>query len=107
MKRLPHLAILLGILGSALTKAEDKSAPTPTIYSCSTEREINALPQSQVTVTERSPCSVQLTTTDGKDIYLGGPGSSAKVIRAFMATLKDGRVYQLPDDFLAFQKSWK
>jgi hypothetical protein len=65
--------------------------------------QITAMPPCKAKVVQRAPCSLYLTTPDGNGLYLGSPGSNADV-RHFLATLKEGHSYVLPDAFLQYQK---
>lgn len=65
--------------------------------------QIRAMPPCRARVVQRVPCSVYLTTADGRGFYLGSPGSKADV-RGFLEILKDGQSYDLPGAFLTYKK---
>jgi hypothetical protein len=64
---------------------------------------IEAMPHCTARIEGRSPCSVRFLTLRGRHFSIGSPGSTAEVSR-FLATLKDGRVYSLPEAFLDFKR---
>ena len=71
-----------------------------------TAKQIKTMPRCKVTTAERSPCSVRLTTTGGKTIYIGSPGAT-KEVASFLPVLKEGHTYTLPDAFISYQKARK
>jgi hypothetical protein len=100
---LASVAATLLLAGCATRKDPQQAgtAPDP-VYESS--EQIRAMPPCMARVVQRAPCSVYLTTVEGKGFYLGSPGSKADV-RRFLGVLEGGKSYDLPDAFLKYQMS--
>jgi hypothetical protein len=111
MRRILLAMVLGGGLGAvpACEAADKPGNPTTpsrdqSIRRCETAGQIRTMPACTATVVERSPCSVQLRTADGRVIAIGSPGAS-KEVAAFVGTLKVGQEYRFPDAFVDHQKA--
>lgn len=72
------------------------------VLSYDTGAAIEAMRHCTARIDGRSPCAIRFVTGHGRHFYLGSPGSTPEVSR-FLATLKEGRVYRLPEAFLDFK----
>ncbi len=116
MKRLRHIITIVCIVAGPIAHAaeqptaNDKGAAkhpgTALTPAYETAAQIKGMPRCKATVDERSPCSVRLSSPNGKRFSIGSPGAT-KEVAAFLSTLKYGHTYTFPDDFLDFQKTHK
>ena len=117
MKLLPHLPTIVCLLAMPVANATDKptteakatakrgqAAAQAAARAYETAEQIKGMPRCKATAEDISPCSVGLSTADGKRIYIGSPGAT-KEVAAFLPTLRVGQTYTFPDAFLEFQKS--
>jgi hypothetical protein len=66
-----------------------------------TVEQIKLIPRCDATVWYRTPCTVHFLASDGMYIILGSPAAPQRVA-SFLATLKDGEKYIVPDAFVEF-----
>jgi hypothetical protein len=69
-----------------------------------TAEQIRAMLPCKARVVERGPCYAYLQTAGGKGLYLGSPASEADV-EGFLAVLKTGQQYELPEAFLDYERN--
>lgn len=86
---------------AAHRSTQQLASPSGPIYEKA--EQITAMPPRKAKLVQRAPCSLYLTTADGKGFHLGTPGSNTEV-RRFLDTLEEGQTYVFPDAFLQYQK---
>jgi hypothetical protein len=79
-----------------------KSADAPPVYE--TAEQIRAMFPCRAVVESAAPCSLLLTTADGRVFYLGSPGATGDV-SGFLGTLQAGQAYEFPAAFNTYQKT--
>ncbi len=86
---------------SASAKAEHRD-----IYEFTAQ--VLAMPSCSATMVAHHTCFVEFKTEDGRTFYVGSPGASPAV-EGFVQTLldKEGKVYNLPNAFMAYQMQQK
>ena len=95
------LAVVVWLTGCAAHKHSPRLEGQPgPVYD--TAEKIQAMPACKAIVVERGPCYLRLRSADGNRFLIGSPAASADVMR-FLAVLKDGRTYRLPDTFQKYQ----
>ena len=101
MPRFQRFLVAIGLLfaGAALAAGDKTGIPIPSYDNAAA---IETMPHCTARIDDRSPCAIRFVTGRGRHFYIGSPGSTPEVSR-FLATLKEGRVYALPEAFLDFE----